>query len=311
MPTATMTSNTPIPASRDEPLVSIGLPTFNRALSLTKAIKSVLDQEYSNLELVISDNASADNTREICELFSRSDGRVRYFRQSNNMGAVANFEFAKQAATGKYFMWLADDDWMDPNYISDCAKILDSQPDCSVACGRARYYKNRNLAFLEDEMNIVDAQDYLRVVLFFESILYAGIIYGLMRRETLLQLSILGVIGGDWLLLSKLACVGKMVTLETTALHRSLDGASSSYRELAAQLGTGSLSWRLPHAMIALHLSRQIFSREHPYQHWSWATRCRISLSVLVIMIRRFEYPRIRPLLRAFARRIVPRMLHD
>ena len=155
-------------------------------------------------------------------------------------------------------------------------------------------------------MSVVDAQDYRRVIQFFESILYAGIFYGLMRRETLLRLSILSVIGGDWLLLSKLACAGKMVTIESAALHRSLDGVSSSFRELAAQLGAGSLSWRLPHAMIALHLSRQIFAREHPYQHWSWATRCRISLSVLVIMVRRFEYPRIKSLLCACVRRISP-----
>jgi glycosyltransferase involved in cell wall biosynthesis len=86
------------------PLVSVGLPTFNRALSLGCAIQSVLSQDYPNLELIISDNASTDSTQLICVDFSKRDGRVRYIRQPTNQGAGANFRTVLTEASGQYFM---------------------------------------------------------------------------------------------------------------------------------------------------------------------------------------------------------------
>src|SRR2546422_495342 len=82
----------------NKPLVSIGLPTYNRALTLRRAIESALTQDYPNIELVISDNASTDETEAICLEACRSDGRVKYLRQQNNHGAVTNFrEVLKQS----------------------------------------------------------------------------------------------------------------------------------------------------------------------------------------------------------------------
>ena len=101
-----------------EPLVSIGLPVRNGERYLGEAVRSVLDQEYGRLELVISDNASDDGTEEICREFARSDARVRYHRQSQNIGLVANFNAVLHLATGTYFKWMGDDDWLTPTYVS-------------------------------------------------------------------------------------------------------------------------------------------------------------------------------------------------
>jgi len=70
--------------------VSIGIPTYNRAAGLERAVASVLGQTHRELELVISDNASTDNTPELCARLSASDARVRFLRQPFNRGPTAN-----------------------------------------------------------------------------------------------------------------------------------------------------------------------------------------------------------------------------
>jgi hypothetical protein len=107
-----------------ECLVSIGLPVRNGERHVGEAVRSVLDQGYGRLELVISDNASDDGTEEICRQFARSDARVRYHRQSQNIGLVPNFNTVLHLARGAYFKWMGDDDWLTPTYVTRCVETL-------------------------------------------------------------------------------------------------------------------------------------------------------------------------------------------
>ncbi|HET6324545.1 MAG TPA: glycosyltransferase, partial [Planctomycetaceae bacterium] len=72
------------------PPISIGMPVFNGEKYIVEALDSILGQTYSDFELIISDNASNDRTAEICQEFARKDQRIRYFRQSTNLGAPRN-----------------------------------------------------------------------------------------------------------------------------------------------------------------------------------------------------------------------------
>jgi glycosyltransferase involved in cell wall biosynthesis len=108
-----------------EPLVSIGLPVRNGERYLAEAVRSVLDQTYGRIELVISDNASDDGTEEICRQFARSDARIRYHRQPQNIGLVPNFNAVLHLAEGTYLKWMGDDDWLTPTYVSRCVEVLD------------------------------------------------------------------------------------------------------------------------------------------------------------------------------------------
>jgi glycosyltransferase involved in cell wall biosynthesis len=112
-------------AAHAEPLVSIGLPVRNGECYVGQAVQSVLDQEYGRLELVISDNASDDGTEEICRQFAGSDARVRYHRQPQDVGLVANFNTVLHLAGGPYFKWMGDDDWLTPTYVTRCVEALD------------------------------------------------------------------------------------------------------------------------------------------------------------------------------------------
>ncbi len=119
--TETSTGISSLPA----PLVSVGIPTYNRPDGLRKTLECITGQSYRNLEIIISDNCSPGvDTENIVREFQRNDPRIHYFRQEENRGAVKNFAFVLMKATGVYFMWATDDDEWDDDFIKSCVDLL-------------------------------------------------------------------------------------------------------------------------------------------------------------------------------------------
>lgn len=98
-----------------EPLVSIGIPTYNRRQLVMRAVKSALSQTYANMEIIVSDDASTDDT--IQYLSTIQDERLVILRQTENGGIAANFNACLNAATGELFLNLNDDDWLEPTAV--------------------------------------------------------------------------------------------------------------------------------------------------------------------------------------------------
>ncbi len=117
----------------NHPLVSIGMPVFNGEKSLTQALDALLEQDYSNLEVIISDNGSTDRTPEICQEFLKKDPRVKYFRSSENLGSNWNFNRVFNLSSGKYFMWAAHDDLRELSFVRACVEKLEQFPG-AVLC---------------------------------------------------------------------------------------------------------------------------------------------------------------------------------
>lgn len=101
------------------PKVSIGMPVYNGKAYIREALDSLLAQSYSDIELVISDNASTDGTEDICLEYAKSDSRISYIRQPYNIGGAANFNYVLNSAVGEYFMWAACDDCWGQDWIKD------------------------------------------------------------------------------------------------------------------------------------------------------------------------------------------------
>lgn len=120
-------------------LVSIGLPVRNGADSLDRVIRSVLAQEHENVELVICDNASTDATSQICERYRAIDDRVIYRRHPTNIGLLNNFISAIESASGRYFRWIGDDDWLHPAYVSKSLKSFAEDERRVVVTTRMAY----------------------------------------------------------------------------------------------------------------------------------------------------------------------------
>lgn len=115
------------------PLVSIGLPVYNGESGIVRALDGLLGQDYSNLEILISDNASTDATQRICEQYARQDPRVKYFRSPLNHPVGWNFNRVFELSSGEYFMWAAHDDQREPTFVSACVERMEQCPD-AVLC---------------------------------------------------------------------------------------------------------------------------------------------------------------------------------
>lgn len=242
----------------DEPLVSIGLPTYNRLASLKRAVESALAQDYRNIELVISDNASTDETESFCREICRQDGRVRYIRQPKNLGPTANFREALLQARGELFMWLADDDWIDPAYVSQCASFASAHPNYSVVCGGAKYYRGGDFFYQDTVMNLSQDSGSQRVVDYYRRVRGNGEYYGLMRRAQLLEVPYLNTLAGDWLFIASIVFKGKLKTIESVSVNRSSDGVSRDLKGLAAFFGFTGERAKNPHRTIAAIVFKDI-----------------------------------------------------
>lgn len=101
-------------------LITIGIPTWNRSHYVLDAVQSCLKQTYHNLEIIVSDNASTDDTWE--KLSSIEDSRLCLIRQSSNLGGAANFNTCLHNARGELFLLLCDDDLLEPTAIEKLSK---------------------------------------------------------------------------------------------------------------------------------------------------------------------------------------------
>jgi glycosyltransferase involved in cell wall biosynthesis len=111
-------------------MVSICIPTYNGESYIKSAIESVLAQSYTNLELIIIDDASTDRTEEIVKEFN--DNRIRFLRNNGNIGMVPNWNFCLDNANGQYIKILCHDDILAENCIEECVNIFEKHSDLSI-----------------------------------------------------------------------------------------------------------------------------------------------------------------------------------
>ena len=209
--------------------VTIGLPVCNGANYVAQAIEAILSQTFGDLELVISDNASGDATEEICREFARKDRRIRYLRQTRNVGAAANHNLLFAHGDGPYFKWASHDDVLHPRFLEVTVAALDARPDTVLASpatvlidelGQPLPYSPErggmvdrsnvcwprlpedNPGLTEDDAATRFTAVMLRTVMCVE-------VYGLMRRSAMNRTSLLGHFSAsDKVFLAQMALLG-------------------------------------------------------------------------------------------------------
>jgi glycosyltransferase involved in cell wall biosynthesis len=204
------------------PLVSVGVPVFNGEAFLEDAIRSVLSQTFSDLELILCDNASSDRTAEICRDYAARDPRVRYFRNPRNLGAAANYNLAFSHARGRYFKWLAHDDRMLPSFLAKTHRVLEERSH-AVLCNTVVSYIDSSGAHLGlYDTKLSGADSYSASQRFAWMVLRSHTcvdFFGLIRREALCGSLLHGSFhGADRALLAQLALRGRMIQLPAPLL---------------------------------------------------------------------------------------------
>jgi glycosyltransferase involved in cell wall biosynthesis len=259
--------------------LTVLLPTFNRAASVSRTIDSVLEQTHAELELLISDNASEDDTKALCEAYAQRDGRVHYVSQPQNLGPIGNFNWLLAQASSEFVLMLADDDWLDPDYLERCLTIIEGDPSLAIVTGATRYYEGDAPPELMLNTELLDASGGRRVMRYLRHSWSSAAFYGVLRTSAVkAALPIPNVMGADWLFVAALAFRGRVLTSTDTHLNRARGGTSASFERIAEVSGLSAKSARNPHLAIALNQYRDIAYGSAAYASLSRPRRIALGL---------------------------------
>jgi glycosyltransferase involved in cell wall biosynthesis len=223
------------------PKVTIGMPVYNGARHLARALDSLLAQTYTDFELVIADNASTDRTGDICKDYAARDSRIRYVRHATNRGAVYNWNFVVEQARGQYFKWASGNDWCAPAMLECCVRALDGEASVAVVYGRTAYIDDddKELGVYEHDPEVLDARPSVRFERLCRELRANNAQSGLIRRDVLLRTGIeRDFPGGDMGLMFELALHGGFRRLPEVLLYRRLGLESATKFRTAAELRT-------------------------------------------------------------------------
>ena len=194
------------------PRVTIGLPVYNGQNYLEQAIRSILDQTYTDFRLIISDNASTDDTPRICEKYAQQDSRIELHRQTQNVGAAPNFNRVFELSNSEYFKWAAHDDALAPDFLKRCVERLDAEPRltiCHALAGRIDQH-GEQVGTYDNQLPLAarrPSERFLRALW----VDHFTEIWGVMRSSTLRQTSLMGsFVGSDRNLLLEMLLLGEI-----------------------------------------------------------------------------------------------------
>ena len=124
------------------PLITIAIPTYNRAPLLKNCILSALSQTYKHFEILVSDNGSTDNTAEMLTEFQ--DLRLRVLRQDCNIGQLPNWNTCLAEARGEYIVFVSDDDEISPWFLERCMALVEREPQIPIVLTLGTIYRPRS-----------------------------------------------------------------------------------------------------------------------------------------------------------------------
>ncbi len=252
----------------DLPLVSIGMPVYNGAQTLRKALDGLLAQDYGNVEMIISDNASTDVTGDICAEYAAKSPHIRYVRNEVNKGSVWNFNHVFELSSGKYFMWAAHDDWHDSTFISKCVKKLEDNPTAVLCYPLIQFVdpQGQFLQVVDCELNTYRLNRFERLHTVILRMQADTAMYGLIRADTLRRTSLAqDTHYSDKNLLYQLAIYGDIVKVpEVLHYYQFVEKPLTQY---VAQMGIGKSSsmHETPEKALKKTISRTIFKLDVPF----------------------------------------------
>ncbi len=166
-------------------LVSVNVTTYNRAPLLRRCLDSILQQHYSNFEIIVVDDCSPDNTAEVMKDYCTSDNRIKYIRHEQNKGNAAARNTALQHGTGEYVAFMDDDDaWIDQDKLSKQVNIFEahSHQKLGIVCSGVKVIDENNAETIKRERM---PKDLVSVLLKGNGIIHNSTV--LTRREIIVR----------------------------------------------------------------------------------------------------------------------------
>lgn len=228
------------------PRVTVGIPVYNGGATIRATVESVLAQTYDSFEVLVVDNASTDNTEDVCRALAAADDRVRYVRNAENIGQNNNFTRVYQLGQGDYFRWMGDDDSLEPGYLTACVAMLDADLSASLVSTYQSHIKPDGTEIYEEysgpRPDSSDPIDRLRSLLKLMngSRYWIDPVYTLIRRSSMpSDQPIRALRFGDQILAAELALAGPYLHVPELLAHRSWAPLPQGRRATAQYAGGG------------------------------------------------------------------------
>jgi len=256
--------------------VSIGLPVYNGERYIAQAIDSILEQTFLEFELIISDNASTDRTKDICQDYASRDSRVRYYRNSRNLGAAYNYNRVFQLSNGAYFKWASHDDLCAPTYLECSFNCLENDQSIILCYPQSIIIDEHgnHIGSYDDQLNLTSDNPYRRLKKYWlRSAGECNAVFGLIRSSYLKKTSLIGPYNGsDIVLLTHLALLGKFCEIPEKLFFRR-DHPETSGR--ANPTPTDVAAWFKPTKKV-----KRVFIRwRHTFEYLKCIIAANISFS--------------------------------
>ena len=244
------------------PRLTIGLITYNGADHIRRAIDSALGQTFSDLELLIFDNASTDGTSEICAAYAERDPRVRHVRHSETIPQSANFRGVLFAASTELFMWATDDDVRGPDFARRCIDALDREEGAVAACTEAEFREEAGGSTRPARGTFAISGDPVdRLVTYFSNPRDSCRLFGVYRTEALKRAypADVTVFGYDWLVVGLSMLEGDHVEVPGVGLVRSANAPGKYFERYDRHfVRDGGLVGRASYLLPLLPLTREL-----------------------------------------------------
>lgn len=147
-----------------DPVVSVLIPTYNKAEFIEEAIESVLAQTYENFELIIVDDCSTDNTVNIVQKFL-GDRRIQFFQNKKNLGIGGNWNKALSYAKGKYIKYLMADDKFENRLLEKYVEVMEKNPEVAIVTSYRGIFGDKKDVIKQPLQGIINEKKAIELVL--------------------------------------------------------------------------------------------------------------------------------------------------
>jgi glycosyltransferase involved in cell wall biosynthesis len=202
------------------PLVSIGIPLCNEEEFIEETLKSVVNQSYRNIEILVSDNFSTDSSYEIAKEAAKSDDRIQLFSHGKNKGPFFNFKFLLDNSNGNYFMWLGGHDTITASFIEEAVEKLESFSSIVAV-----YPKTGSIVegvycddFIHSDYEVETENVSQQLIKIIKNTRRGSAVHSVYRKEVLKR-SFFDLNGGDLLIFLKAATYGRFVPSSNLGLY--------------------------------------------------------------------------------------------
>ena len=223
-----------------DPTVSIGIVVSGALENVERAVRSALDQTYKNLEILLCDGSLSQDSVALCSRQAALDPRIRIVRERQRLNFADTCAAGWNAAQGDYFVWLDDQTWLTPSYVTLGVDFLESHGAHVLVYGGVTTRNETGDPVVSAPASVAYEDPVRRLELFLTNLSGGEAWYGLHRRQALEPISLHGALGYYYAWLATVVWRGKIAALPAMMLHRDrlLDDANAS--EEIMRLGGGN-----------------------------------------------------------------------